>query len=145
MCGINGLFSTGKPLPENTAELIGKMNQALAHRGPDDAGIFVDTEAGIALGHRRLSIIDLSASGHQPMQDARKNLMVFNGEIYNYKEIRKKFPSPEFSTNSDTEVLMRLCSEYGLGALDALNGMFAYGFYDRAKRELQLARDRQWN
>jgi len=142
MCGINGLFSTGKALPDNTAELIRKMNQALTHRGPDDEGCFVDADAGIALGHRRLSIIDLSANGHQPMKDDRQNMMVFNGEIYNYKELKKSQPDQRFATDSDTEVLMRLYAEHGHRALDSLNGMFAFGFFNRKNGELQLARDR---
>jgi len=142
MCGINGLFSTGSALPGNTAELIGKMNQALKHRGPDDEGCFVDHHEGIALGHRRLSIIDLSVNGHQPMKDDRNNRLVYNGEIYNYAALKKTFPDQQFHTGSDSEVLMRLYAKYGHKALQELNGMFAFGFYNHEKKELQLARDR---
>ncbi len=142
MCGINGLFSIGTPLPGNTAELISNMNKAIAHRGPDDSGCHVDTGAGFALGHQRLSIIDLSASGHQPMTDEMGNFMVFNGEIYNYADLKKNLPERNFKSQSDTEVLMQLYAKKGHGALDALNGMFAFGYYDRKKEELFLARDR---
>lgn len=142
MCGINGLFSTGNSLPGNSAELIQRMNNVLVHRGPDDEGCYVNLSAGIALGHRRLSIIDLSASGHQPMIDEAQNSMVFNGEIYNYREVKKQLSDIEFRSNSDTEVLMKLYDKKGHDALPLLNGMFAFAFYNHKKKELQLARDR---
>lgn len=142
MCGINGIFSIGKALPNDIEELIRKMNQALSHRGPDDEGIFIDHHSGVALGHRRLSIIDLSTSGHQPMHDEDKNSIVFNGEIYNFRELKDQLPKQDFRSSSDTEVLMSLLSLKGDSTLHDLNGMFAFAWFDNKKQELFLARDR---
>ena len=142
MCGINGIFSIEQSLPVAIDDLIRNMNNALTHRGPDDEGVFIDHQAGLALGHRRLSIIDLSPSGHQPMEDPSKNKIVFNGEIYNYQEIKNKINSHDFKTTSDTEVLMSLLATKGVSALDELNGMFAFAFYNQSARELLLVRDR---
>src|SRR3990167_8971690 len=105
MCGINGILARGQTFLYSHA--IGKMNDALAHRGPDDEGIYKD--ADVLLGHRRLSIIDLSAAGKQPMSDQSKTLwIVFNGEIYNFKDIRRKLESKGhlFQSNTDTEVIV---------------------------------------
>ncbi len=136
-------MSIGEALPANTELLIRNMNQAIAHRGPDDDGIFVDLEGGIAMGHRRLSIIDLSAEGHQPMKDDQNNMIVFNGEIYNYAEIKKQqFPNRKFHSSSDTEILMALYAERGHKALNELNGMFSVAFYKQQNRELFIAIDR---
>jgi asparagine synthase (glutamine-hydrolysing) len=142
MCGINGLFSIGGTLPENTPEIISGMNKALHHRGPDDEGLHFDPSRGIALGHRRLSIIDLSVNGHQPMSDDSGNVIVFNGEIYNYKELRGKFLRHRFRTESDTEVLLHVLNTEDAGALESLNGMFAFAHFNITKNELLLARDR---
>lgn len=141
MCGINGLMALGKPLPSDTDRVIRGMNRCLQHRGPDDEGVFLDLNQGIALGHRRLSIIDLSDAAHQPMKDEAGSQIVFNGEIYNYREIRKK-TGTIYRTESDTEVLMDLYAQKGHAALPELNGMFAFAFYHRGKNELLLARDR---
>jgi len=136
MCGICGYVGLDEP------GLIERMSRALVHRGPDQHGHFVDREA--ALGHRRLSIIDLT-SGKQPMAslDGTK-VLVFNGEIYNYKELRELLAAEGhvFETSSDTEVLLRLWESRGPAALDLLNGMFAFAVFDRQTRELVLARDR---
>lgn len=142
MCGINGIFSTGGTLPANTPEILGNMNRALQHRGPDDEGVHFDPSRGIALGHRRLSIIDLSVNGHQPMTDETGNLIVFNGEIYNYKELKGKFIRHRFRTESDTEVLLHMLNTEGSDALESLNGMFAFAHFDVSRNELLLARDR---
>lgn len=139
MCGINGIIHlTAKPGSE---QQVGKMNDALSHRGPDDAGIF--SEAGITLGHRRLSIIDLSAAGHQPMsyQDERY-VIVYNGELYNFREIRHQLSDITFQTNSDTEVILAAYVKWGEACLDHFNGMFAFALYDKQQRELFIARDR---
>lgn len=117
------------------------MNDALAHRGPDDAGIF--SEAGISLGHRRLSIIDLSAAGHQPMSFSNERYMiVYNGELYNFREIRNELHDISFQTNSDTEVILAAYAKWGEACLDHFNGMFAFAVYDKQSQELFIARDR---
>lgn len=117
----------------------------LAHRGPDDAGSVVFQEEGAALGHRRLSIIDLSAAGHQPMSNASGELWItFNGEIYNYREIGEDLRSRGyvFRSSSDTEVLLAAYECFGEDCLSRLNGMFAFAIYDRRRRRLFAARDR---
>lgn len=139
MCGINGIWSEN-----NVADLpsaVQRMNTALQHRGPDDAGIFSD--GNICLGHRRLSIIDLSAAGHQPMfSDDGTLAVVFNGEIYNYRQVKNAIPDYNFKTNSDTEVLLAAWMKWGVKCLDRFNGMFAFALYDKNNRELHIVRDR---
>ncbi len=125
-----------------TTDLIQKMNQITKHRGSDDAGIFLDNF--ISLGHNRLSIIDISSSGHQPMTSGDKNLViVFNGEIYNFKELRKELEDKghKFFSQSDTEVILKSYQEYGENCLNKFNGIFAFAIWDKQKKELFLARD----
>ena len=141
MCGIAGLFDPkGASLIE--PERIERMTNALAHRGPDGAGVW--TAPGIGLGHRRLSIIDLQGSP-QPMHstDARA-VIVFNGEIYNYRALRDELEDEgaRFATNGDTEVILAAWQRWGVGCLKRLDGMFAFALYDLDKRQLFLARDR---
>ncbi|MCB9889829.1 MAG: asparagine synthase (glutamine-hydrolyzing) [Planctomycetes bacterium] len=136
MCGICGYLGIDEP------GLLERMTAALLHRGPDDSGLFFDRDVG--LGHRRLSIIDLSG-GHQPMTSPDGNLVIaFNGEIYNFAELRAELEARghRFETGSDTEVLLRMYQVHGVDALQRLNGMFAFAVYDRSRRELFLARDR---
>src|SRR3989338_3075815 len=140
MCGITGiLHKTDRPVD---LSILQKINRTLAHRGPDDEGYFVSGPVG--LGQRRLSIIDL-ASGGQPMQtpDGRYTI-VFNGEIYNFLEIRSGVEKQGlvFSTHSDTEVLLILYSLEGGKCLHQLNGMFAFAIWDNKERKLFAARDR---
>jgi asparagine synthase (glutamine-hydrolysing) len=146
MCGISGIY--GLEDIQTAGPLLTKMNDTLSHRGPNDAGVFV--EKNIALGHRRLSIIDLSNAGHQPMQsqDGRYTL-IFNGEIYNYKEVKKKIirftGQPEnnlFKTQTDTEVLLKAYEVWGKECLKELNGMFAFAIWDKQTSSLFIARDR---
>jgi len=120
------------------------MCEQLEHRGPDDAGSWVDAEAGVALGHRRLSIIDLSSEGHQPMcSPCGRYVMSFNGEIYNYRDLRRELESLPWRGHSDTEVMLAAISEWGVEkALVRFNGMFAFALWDRRDRLLHLARDR---
>jgi asparagine synthase (glutamine-hydrolysing) len=122
------------------------MTERLRHRGPDDSGAFVDPAAGIALGFRRLSILDLTAAGHQPMvSDCGRFIIVFNGEVYNHGALRTELKrlGHRFRGHSDTEVLLEAISAWGLRAgLERLNGMFAFGLWDRKERSLSLARDR---
>lgn len=140
MCGISGFIDyTGKEIDKN---LFQKMTDTLIHRGPDNCGIFyIDN---IALGHRRLSIVDLSVDGHQPMHYMDKYLMVFNGEIYNYLELRDELTSHGYSFNSktDTEVIMAAYDLWGEECLHHFNGMWAFAIYDREKKEVFCARDR---
>jgi len=142
MCGITGIYSPSAPLGGEARSLIGLMNRSLSHRGPDDEGFWEDASAGIYLGHRRLSILDLSPEGHQPMVADDGCAIVFNGEIYNYREIRAGLAGPPFRSTGDTEVLLRLLQQEGRSGLHRLNGMFAFAAWDPARRELLLARDR---
>ncbi len=144
MCGICG-FISGRDYNEN---VIREMNDTMRHRGPDDAGVFNCQLKGgmyLALGQRRLSIMDLSQAGHQPLfTEDKKAGIVFNGEIYNFKELREELVRKGyvFKSNCDTEVLLYLYREYGIHCLQKLNGMFAMCIIDFEKEELLLARDR---
>src|SRR5438128_3611569 len=140
MCGIAGQFNFERREPVER-ETIVRMAGSIAHRGPDDEGFFV---AGpIGLGFRRLSIIDL-AGGHQPMSDAEETVwIIFNGEIYNYRELRAELQSKghEFRTNSDTEVIIHGYKKWGAEVLNHLNGMFGLAIWDVKKQRLVVARD----
>ncbi len=142
MCGINGIFNFSSQQINNGVDLIKEMNRCVAHRGPDDRGVWSEESKGIYFGHQRLSIIDLSAAGHQPMLNANGNVLVFNGEIYNYKELKPLLTNYQFHSDSDTEILLELYSRQGHQSLKHFNGMFAFAFWNDAKQELQLARDR---
>ena len=142
MCGIAGVFAFNEIGRFNLPN-ISVATKTIAHRGPDFQKVFVDEF--VALGHRRLSIIDLSPAGNQPMSaDNGRFQLVFNGEIYNYKALRKKLLSQgvAFETESDTEVLLKMLIHEGREALNQLNGFFAFAFYDQAKAEMLVARDR---
>lgn len=142
MCGITGIFSENK-ISRFDVELVQKMNDIQKHRGPDDEGIY--SGAHCVLGHRRLSIIDLSSDGHQPFssEDGRFHL-VYNGEIYNYIELREELEGLgwQFRTKTDTEVLLKAFLEYGERCLSKFNGMFAFAIYDSQKHSIFFARDR---
>lgn len=138
MCGINGIVSKSK----NKDKLIHEMNEKIIHRGPDAEGIFVDKR--VALGQRRLSIIDLSDNGNQPIYNEDKSvLVVFNGEIYNYQVLKEELENLGhlFSTNTDTEVLVHGYEEWGYDVINKLRGMFAFCIYDVNKSNLFIARD----
>jgi len=142
MCGIAGFVDFNKKMDMSTLK---SMTDVLHHRGPDDSGYsFYDTdEAAIGLGHRRLSIMDLSSHGHQPM--AYKNLeLVYNGEVYNFKEIREelKRENYKFESDSDTEVILKAYHRWGIKAVDKFNGMFVITFYDKETKKITLIRDR---
>ncbi len=147
MCGIVGVFSQRTGYSISEADLVG-MRDTMRHRGPDDAGIYVDYEGGfyVGLGHRRLSIIDLSPRGRQPMSTADGRLWVtFNGEIFNFEAIRdelEKIGRYSFRSKTDTEVILYAVREWGLeGALHRFRGMFAFALYDRQDHSLTLVRD----
>ncbi|MCG8686227.1 MAG: asparagine synthetase B, partial [Desulfobacterales bacterium] len=142
MCGIAGFIDFQGLAETESRERIGRMTRAIAHRGPDDAGHFTDRFA--ALGHRRLSIIDL-ASGAQPMTEATERYwIVFNGEIYNFLEIRETLLEKgyTFATRSDTEVILNAYRERGRSSVERFNGMFAFAIWDTRDRQLFVARDR---
>jgi asparagine synthase (glutamine-hydrolysing) len=147
MCGIVGIACIGNEHSEaRLARITTSMAQTLAHRGPDHQGIWVSCDNGIALGHRRLSIIDLSPDGRQPMVSrSGRFVIVFNGEIYNFKSIRAELESlgVPFRGKSDTEVLLAAIDQWGVeNALQRCAGMFALAVWDRVKRQLHLGRDR---
>ena len=141
MCGINGIFHLNyRQVDQN--QLI-KMRDILEHRGPDDSGIYISKNIG--LGHRRLSIIDTSAAGHQPfISDNGRYIIVFNGEIYNYQSFYPELKSKGIllKSGSDTEVLLKLFELYGMEMLHRLNGMFAFAIWDTVEKKLTLCRDR---
>lgn len=147
MCGIAGFFTQG-PWPQQAAAIARSMGDALAHRGPDGRDEWLDAETGIALAHRRLAIVDLSPAGAQPMVSADGRwVIVYNGEIYNHMELRAQLQAegraPPWRGHSDTETLLACVAAWGVPAtLRALVGMFALALWDRAGRELTLARDR---
>jgi len=141
MCGVVGFLNTdGAPAALRAVE---RMTRAVAHRGPDGSGTWLD--GAVALGHRRLAVIDLSAAAAQPMMDTNGRLvMSYNGEIYNYREMRTELQAlgHQFHSTSDTEVVLAAFAEWGHSALDRFNGMFALALWDRESRQLLLARDR---
>ena len=135
MCGINGIITKDK----NKKQLIKKMNDKIIHRGPNAEGTYIDET--LALGQRRLSIIDLD-SGNQPIYNEDKTIIIiYNGEIYNYKELKEDLKEYKFQTKSDTEVILHGYEKWGYEVLNKLRGMFAFCIYDKNKNELFIARD----
>ncbi|MDX8408962.1 MAG: asparagine synthase (glutamine-hydrolyzing) [Mariprofundales bacterium] len=142
MCGISGIVAPGLRI-DALQSRIKAMNRAMRHRGPDGEGCFADD--GVALGHMRLTIIDLTDSGAQPMSNEDGSLqLVVNGEIYNHQQLRRQLESRghSFGSHSDSEVVLHLYEEYGIDALDHLQGMFALALWDVRREQLLLARDR---
>ena len=142
MCGIAGIWNFNKKVE---MQHITTFTNTMAHRGPDGAGYHVFEESNLALGHRRLSILDLSDDGKQPMQLNNSNLWItYNGEIYNFLEIKKELQSEgiQFKSSSDTEVILAAYKKWGKDCLNKFNGMFAFAIYDELKKELFIARDR---
>lgn len=141
MCGIAGILARSGS--HASRDVVGRMTDSIAHRGPDDAGVHVDGEIG--LGNRRLSIIDLSSAGHQPMVDEASDLVLtFNGEVYNFRELRKELErlGHRFRSQTDTEVVLRAYAEWGEASFSRFNGMFGLAIWDGRRRTLVLARDR---
>ncbi len=144
MCGIAGLMRLDGPSPAWDLALLDRMTDALAHRGPDDRGTWCNDR--VAFGHRRLSVIDLSAAGHQPMGNEDGQVQItYNGELYNFLDLKARFGLVEkghvFRSRTDTEVLVHLFEELGPGMAAHLNGMFAFAIWDGRRRQLHLARD----
>src|SRR5690606_14518388 len=147
MCGLIGFFQPGRS-NDSLMETVMRMADTIVHRGPDDSGGWVDEASGLAMGHRRLSILDLSPAGHQPMHSAcARYVLAFNGEIYNHLELRQKLEAqghaPGWRGHADTETLLACFAAWGLErTLQATAGMFALALWDRQTRVLTLARDR---
>ena len=147
MCGITG-FLYSSSLPNNAITILGEMTSSLNHRGPDDSGIWSDSNTGIGLGHVRLSILDVSPAGHQPMlSNCGRFVIAFNGEIYNHLELRTRveayFKSYVWRGHSDTETLLACISAWGVvDTLSELVGMFSFSLWDKSSMILTLARDR---
>ena len=164
MCGFAGFVDKDRQIPSHVLkQTVTKMAGTLCHRGPDDGGFWVDTSSGVALGFRRLAIIDLTPSGHQPMIAHNGRFVIaFNGEIYNHKDIKRELESLNgvptnalgesdksnarpiiWKGHSDTEIMLEAIGIWGVeAALRKFTGMFAFALWDREKRELTLARDR---
>lgn len=146
MCGVAGIFLAQEAADPHHLAAIKTMAATLHHRGPDDSGTWIDLESGIALGHRRLAIVDLSEAGNQPMLSHSEGLaMTFNGEVYNFPELRSKLEElgHRFRGHSDSEIMLAAFESYGIeAALTQFSGMFALGVWDRKDRILHLARDR---
>lgn len=139
MCRIAGIYN---PQSKNLQQEIISMRDSMFRGGPDDAGVDVHTTLPLALGHRRLSIIDLTQAGHQPMKDEELTI-IFNGEIYNYKELKSTLAhyGHQFKTNSDTEVILKAYRQWGIESFEQFNGMFALAIWDERTQQLILARD----
>ncbi len=137
MCGICGVLREDN---HNSLKMVKEMNTEMRHRGPDNSGYYQDHN--VVLGHTRLSIIDLSSNGHQPMFSSDNNLVtVFNGEIYNYSELKQELRDYPFKSNTDTEIILALYSKYKERCVDHLKGMFAFAIWDRNDKTLFAARD----
>lgn len=143
MCRIAGFWDFNYRGNYGLEEVAIKMRDTLSHGGPDDAGLYVDKDMGLALAHRRLSILDLSSLGHQPMEF--ENLVItYNGEVYNFKDIRKELEGLGYTfwSNSDTEVILKAFHRWGLSAVYKFRGMFAFALWDKREKKLILCRDR---
>ncbi len=139
MCGINGIY--GLEQVNQPREMVEAMNKALAHRGPDDENVWMGEN--VVLGHKRLSIIDLSAAGQQPITSADgRYTLTYNGELYNYQSIKARLTDYHFTTNTDTEVVLAAYQQWGRACLQEFNGMFAFALWDAQERQLLIARDR---
>lgn len=139
MCGIAGIFHTSRI--HDVPERLARMSDAIAHRGPDAKGEYVDSF--VALAHRRLSIIDPSPSADQPMHDASgRYVILFNGELYNYRELQSQLKEYPYSTHTDTEVILAAWSKWGVGAVNRFDGIFAFALWDQVEEALWLVRDK---
>jgi asparagine synthase (glutamine-hydrolysing) len=144
MCGIAGLFAYAAGGPSVDGEELRRIHERMAARGPDGSGEWYSADRLVGLAHRRLAIIDLSPAGAQPMVDpATGNVIVFNGEIYNYRELKRELQAAghQFRSDSDTEVLLHLYARHGVSMVERLRGMFAFAIWDARAHKLVLARD----
>ncbi len=143
MCRIVGFWHFTYRGQYDLEKIIVLMRDSMKYGGPDDAGLYIDKKMGLALGHRRLSIIDLSPAGHQPMK-FNNLVIIYNGEVYNFKDVRDELRSKgyNFNSNSDTEVVLKAFHEWGLNAVQRFRGMFAFVVWDKKNKKLILCRDR---
>ena len=140
MCGITGYINLKDSID---SEIIRQMTDSLLHRGPDGGSIYISENQHVSIGHRRLSFLDLSEQGKQPMKDNSGKVMItFNGEIYNFQELKKELSDYEFQTTTDTEVILAGYKKWGIDVINKLKGMFAFALLDESKQKLYLARDR---
>ena len=141
MCGISGCIDLNRKISD---EVIVSMNDSLKHRGPDDSGIYISDDRNVALAHQRLSFLDLSELGRQPMKDNSGQVVIsFNGEIYNYLELKEELKANySFETHTDTEVVLAVYTKWGIDVVNKLEGMFAFALFDSKKQKLFLVRDR---
>jgi asparagine synthase (glutamine-hydrolysing) len=145
MCGICGIYEYGAGEPGITPGLVAAMRDTMTHRGPDDAGVYVTPDRAVGLGHRRLSIVDLSAAGRNPMRNEDGRIWItFNGEIYNHESLRQPLIEKgyRYRSRTDTESVIYLYEEYGLDFVHQLDGFFSLGLWDEGRRTLVLVRDR---
>jgi len=143
MCRITGFLDLTFKRDYNLTQIVTSMRDTLIHGGPDDGGVYIEPQYGLALAHRRLSILDLSSSGHQPMEF--DNLVItYNGEVYNFKEIRKELENLgyTFKSNTDTEVVLKAFHRWGIDAVHKFRGMFAFAIWNKKEKKLTLVRDR---
>ena len=141
MCGIAGAISLKRQEIPKLRARLSLMNELQKHRGPDGEGIWVHGDGVVGLAHRRLSIIDLS-TGQQPMSSGPGNYITYNGETYNYRELRDELGPHRFRTTSDTEVVLEAYEKWGEDCLQQMRGMFAFALWDEPRQALFLARDR---
>src|SRR5262249_40614829 len=142
MCGILGVYNYANQAVPVSIELLARLRDTMSHRGPDDAGLWLDAAANFGMAHRRLSIIDLSADGRQPMANEDESVwIVCNGEIYNYRALRQDLEARghRFRSRSDNEVIAHLYEEQGSQCVAGLDGMFAFGLWDSGRQQLLLA------
>ncbi|MDB5281428.1 MAG: asnB, partial [Bacteroidota bacterium] len=142
MCGIAGQVKLNGVV--STQNCVA-MTDAIQHRGPDDSGIYINESKTAVLGHRRLSFLDLGPAGHQPLTNEDSTLWItYNGEVYNYVELRKELEAQGhiFKSHTDTEVILHGYEQWGYDVVNHLKGMFAFGIWDEKKKQLYLARDR---
>lgn len=141
MCGIAGMMNLTDGRIPDLGRALGAMNHLQRHRGPDGEGVWLHEGGAVGFGHRRLSVIDVE-TGQQPMHDRRGNCVTYNGEIYNYVELRKDLGEERFSTRSDTEVILHAYHEWGTACVNHFRGMFAFALWDKDRNQLFCARDR---
>src|SRR5262249_9366309 len=144
VCGIAGLYNYGASERDEQADLC-RMRDSMAHRGPDGSGLYESPDHRVVLGHRRLSIVDLSHAGRQPMSKEDGSIWItFNGQIYNHQQHRATLLARghRFHSNADTECIIHLYEEFGVDCVSRLDGMFAFALWDHNRRRLLLARDR---
>ena len=139
MCGISGIYSLSKEKIPNLDTKLNFLNKTLKHRGPDFSDIWVHENRALGLGHTRLSIIDLSQNANQPMKSRNGNVIVFNGEIYNFDDLKDNLKKTyNFKSKSDTEVILAGYEKWGVDVFNKLNGMFAFVLWDENKKKIIL-------